>query len=402
MKRLYDKILKSHLGSEDEMIFLSGPRQVGKTTSSKLTTNYTDHFVYLNWDNPEDRNIILQGPSKIIALTKLNQLSTQKPIIVFDEIHKYDNWKNTIKGFYDTYSKDVNIIVTGSARLNVYKRGGDSLMGRYFPYRMHPLSVAECCRTNLLDTELSPPKRISDEEFNALYEFGGFPKPFIKRNPQFSRRWQRLRKQQLIREDIRDVNAIQDINRLETLTDLLTHQASAAITYSSLAKHLRVSVDTISRWIEVLESFYYCYRIRPWSKNISRSLIKEPKMFLWDWSVIKDPGAKAENFIAAQLHKSIHYWTDRGFGEYALYYLRTIDKREVDFLVTKDNEPWFLVEVKNSNNNSISPNLAYFQKQTKAHHAFQVVLNMPYVDKNCFDTTTPVIVPAKTFLSQLV
>lgn len=402
MDRVYDTIIKTHLQSDDEMIFLSGPRQVGKTTSSKLAANYTDRYIYLNWDNPEDRDLILQGPSKIIEQAKLDQLSEQKPIVAFDELHKYTDWKNLLKGFYDTYGSDINVIVTGSARLDVYKRGGDSLMGRYFPYRMHPLSVAECLRTDLLDTEIASPQLISDEEFLALYEFGGFPKPFLKRNPQFSSRWQSLRKQQLLREDIRDVNLIHDINRLEVLADLLKLNAASSITYSTLAKHLRISVDTVARWLEVLESFYYCYRLRPWSKNISRSLLKEPKIFLWDWSIIKDPGAKAENFIATQLLKAVNYWTDRGFGDYGLHYLRTTDKREVDFLVSKNDEPWFLVEVKNSNNNSISPQLAYFQQQTKAAHAFQVSLNMPYVDKNCFELTEPMIVPARTFLSQLV
>ena len=402
MKRIYDEILKAHLLSEDEMIFLSGPRQVGKTTTSKLAANFTDRFLYLNWDNADERSQILQGPKKIIELAKLSTLSDKKPIIALDEIHKYEDWKNFLKGLYDTYGNDVSIIVTGSAGLDIYKRGGDSLMGRYFPYRMHPISVAECLRTNLLDTEISLPQKIDSDEYEALCEFGGFPKPFLKRNTRFSGRWQNLRKQQLFREDIRDINIIQDINRLEVLADLLMAQSASAITYSSLAKHIRVSVDTVTRWIEVLESFYFCYRIRPWSKNIPRSLIKEPKIFLWDWSLVKDLGAKAENFIATHLLKAIQYWTDCGFGEYGLHYLRTLDKREVDFLVTKNNKPWFLVEVKNSNNQRISPHLEHFQSQIKAPHAFQVALNMAYVDKDCFGINTPIIVPAMTFLSQLV
>jgi uncharacterized protein len=401
MKRLYDEILKSHLHSEDEMLFLSGPLQVGKTTLSKSSANYTDRFLYLNWDNAEDRALILQGPKKIIEHAQLNQLSNQKPIIAFDELHKYTDWKNLLKGFYDTYGEKVSILVTGSARLDIYKRGGDSLMGRYFPYRMHPLSVAECLRTNEPEAEISPPQKIDESEFSALYDFGGFPKPFLKRRLQYSTRWQNLRKQQLFREDIRDVNVIHDINRLELLADILSAQSASAITYSTLAKHIRVSVDTITRWIEVLESFYFCYRVRPWSENIPRALLKEPKIFLWDWSLIKDPGAKAENFIASQLLKATHYWTDSGFGNYSLHYIRTTDKREIDFLVTKNDEPWFLVEVKKSST-TLSPHLAYFQKLTQTKHAFQVVLDLAYVDKNCFQNSDPLIVPAKTFLSQLV
>ena len=148
--------------------------------------------------------------------------------------------------------------------------------------------------------------------------------------------------------------------------------------------------------------FYYCYRIKPWSKNIVRSLIKEPKLFLWDWSLIKDPGAKAENFIGSQLLKAVQNWTDQGFGEYGLYYIRTLEKKEVDFVVTKNGEAWFLVEVKLSDDRHINPHLGEFQKQTGAKHAFQVVIDMPFVNQDCFSYKHPIIVPAKTLLSQLI
>lgn len=402
MKRIYDTIVQSHLNSDQEMLFISGPRQVGKTTVSKNTENLTDHFLYLNWDNEDNRNLILLGPSAIIEYVHLNVLSESKPIIVFDEIHKRPDWKNFLKGFFDAYGKDLHIIVTGSARLDIYKQGSDSLMGRYFPYRMHPLSVAECLRTDLSTSEIVQPTKIKDEDFKTLLEFGGFPKPFIKRDRQFSLRWQSLRRQQLIQEDIRDVQIIHDLNKLQILIDLLKNQATKQITYSTLAKFTRTSVDTITRWIEVLEAFYYCYRLRPWSKNISRSLIKEPKIFLWDWSVITDPGSRAENFVASHLLKATQYWTDSGLGEYGLFYIRTTDKKEVDFLVAKNGKPWFLVEVKLSNNKEISPHLKLFQEQLAAEHAFQVVMNLPYVNKDCFSVKTPIIVPAKTFLSQLI
>lgn len=402
MKRIYDTIVQSHIKSDQEMLFISGPRQVGKTTVSKNAEKLTDNFLYLNWDNEDNRNLILLGPSAIIKHAHLNVLSESKPIIVFDEIHKRPDWKNFLKGFFDSYGKDLHIIITGSARLDIYKQGSDSLMGRYFPYRMHPLSVAECLRTDLPTSEIVQPAQITDEAFKALLEFGGFPKPFIKRDRQFSLRWQNLRRQQLIQEDIRDLQIIHDLNRLQLLMDLLKNQATKQITYSTLAKFTRASIDTITRWIEVLEAFYYCYRLRPWSKNISRSLIKEPKIFLWDWSVITDPGSRAENFVASHLLKATQYWTDSGLGEYGLFYIRTLDKKEVDFLVSKNGEPWFLVEVKLSNNKDISPHLKVFQEQLAAEHAFQVVMNIPYVDKDCFSIKTPVVVPAKTFLSQLI
>jgi predicted AAA+ superfamily ATPase len=401
MKRLYDQVISEHLAHNDEMLFLSGPRQVGKTTVSQHIEKLTDNYIYLNWDDENHRDIILSGPQAIIEKAQLNILSETKPIIAFDEIHKRPDWKNFLKGFYDSYKNKVKIIVTGSARLDIYKRGGDSLMGRYFPYRMHPLSVAECIRTDLRDTEIAKPKTISSEDFDTLLHYGGFPRPFLDRNSRFSIRWQNLRKQQLLQEDIRDISHIHNINQLSILADMLKDQAASTISYSSLAKHIKVSVDTISRWLDILESFYYCYRIRPWSKNISRSLIKEPKIYLWDWSQIKDEGKRAENFVASHLLKAVHYWTDRGLGEYELYYLRTLEQQEVDFLVTKNNQPWFLVEVK-KNSMKLNPNLEYFQKQSGAQHAFQVVIDKPFVNKDCFTADTPIIVPCKTFLSQLI
>src|SRR3990167_10395790 len=158
MKRIYDDLITEHLLTDDEMLFLSGPRQVGKTTVCQNTRNLSDHFVYLNWDNEENRHLILSGPKGIIEKTSLNQLSEHQPIIVFDEIHKHPEWKNFLKGFFDTWGKQIRILVSGSARLDIYQKGGDSLMGRYFPYRMHPLSVAECERTTLSSTEISPPE----------------------------------------------------------------------------------------------------------------------------------------------------------------------------------------------------------------------------------------------------
>jgi predicted AAA+ superfamily ATPase len=254
----------------------------------------------------------------------------------------------------------------------------------------------------LSESELQAPKPCDPKLLDRLLQFGGFPMPYLKQDPRFSTRWQKLRYQQLFREDIRDATSVIDLQKLETLANILALQPGSLTTYSNLANKVKVSVDTITRWIQILESFYFCYSIRPWSKNIARSLLKEPKIFLWDWSSIKDPGQKAENLIASHLLKAVHYWSDVGFGDYGLYYLRTIDKREVDFLVTKNEEPWFLVEVKKGDPSAIGKNLYYFLEQTGAKHAFQVSLEKPYIDKDCFSYTTPIIVPAMTLLSQLV
>jgi predicted AAA+ superfamily ATPase len=253
----------------------------------------------------------------------------------------------------------------------------------------------------MIEEEIRSPSPISQDDWAALLEHGGFPEPFIQRSKAFSRRLKALRKDQLFREDIRDGTRIQELSQLELLAELLRLQAAESMDYQSLAHKVRVAADTVRRWLEVLKSFYYCFSIQPWSKNISRSLIKEPKLYLWDWSLIDDEGHRHENIVASHLLKAIHFWTDRGLGEYGLHYLRTKDKIETDFLVTKNKKPWFLVEVK-TKAKGISPALYHFQKETNAIHAFQVAFDLPFVPKNCFDEKGPILVPAQTFLSQLV
>jgi hypothetical protein len=296
----------------------------------------------------------------------------------------------------------MHIIVTGSARLDVYKAGGDSLMGRYFSYRLHPLSVAEILDPTLKNTEISDPKQMSDEQFSYLLTFGGFPEPFCKHSAPFYNRWKRMRTQQLFQEDLRDLTRVQELGQIQVLAQVLKGQVGQLTSYTELSKKVNVSIDTIKRWLEILKSFYYCYTIQPWSQNVTRSLLKEPKIYLWDWSCVPDLGARAENFIASHLLKAVHFWTDRGWGDYELYYLRDKEKREVDFLVAKNGHPWCLIEVKNSSNGSPSKSLYYFQDMLEVKFAFQVALDMEYVDKNCFESSNPIIVPAKTFLSQLI
>ena len=402
MRRIYQAVIHDHLSKWRQMIFLMGPRQVGKTTVAlEGAKEWTKHF-YFNWDNPAERLLFIQGPNAIAQQVGLDELDLDKPVLVFDEIHKFGKWKLFLKGFFDLYEKKTKIIVTGSARLNVYKRGGDSLMGRYFYYRIHPLSVAEIVSPILIDEEIRKnPTPISDADWEALIEHGGFPEPFIQRSVAFSRRLQAIRKDQLFREDIRDGTRIQELAQLELLAELLRKQAAQAMDYQSLAKKVGVAIDTVRRWIEVLKSFYYCFSIQPWSKNVSRSLLKEPKLYLWDWSLVDDEGHRNENLIASHLLKATHFWTDRGLGDFGLYYLRTKDQVEVDFVVTKDKVPWFIVEVK-TKAKGLSPALYRFQEELKVPHAFQVAFDLPFVARDCFEEKGPILVPARTFLAQLV
>ncbi len=195
---------------------------------------------------------------------------------------------------------------------------------------------------------------------------------------------------------------IQDIGQVEILAENLLHQAGSLVTYSNLANAVNVSVDTVRRWIATLESLYFCFSIRPWFTNIPKSLRKQPKIYIWDWSLLSDKGVKDENFIACHLLKAVHWWTDIGLGRYQLHFIRDKEKREVDFLVTRDEKPWLLVEVKTSGKAKLSRHLAAFQKKTGAMHALQVAMDLEYVTEDCFAVKRPVIVPAKTFLSQLV
>lgn len=402
MERIYKKLVLDHLQQFRQMVFLAGPRQVGKTTISlNLESGKVKNF-YFNWDIKEDREKLVSGPKRVGDEIGLKQLKAAKTLIVFDEIHKYPKWKQFLKGFFDLYENCCKIVVTGSAKLNIFKRHGDSLMGRYFLYRIHPLSVGELLSTKIRKKELQPPRKLPELILQKLFDHGGFPEPFLHGSGRFTQNWQRLRQEQLVREDIRDISQVHNLAQFDILTELLKREAASLVQYKSLANQVDVSEPTIKRWIRSLEQVYYCFRLRPWSKNIRSSLRKEPKFYLWDWSLVNDHGARVENFIAAHLYKSVHYWTDFGMGNYELFYLRDKLKREVDFLVTKDNKPWFIVEAKASNNKGITKSLHYFYKQLQVPHAFQVVYDLPYENVDCFSQEEPVIVPARTFLSQLI
>ena len=377
------------------MALVSGPRQVGKTTVCRAVGD-----TYLNWDNADHRRIILRGPAALAEATALDQPHASLPVLVLDELHKHTKWKALLKGFFDTYGDRVRIVVTGSSRLDIFRRGGDSLMGRYLPYRMHPWSVGELLRPGLPAELIQPPAAIADEEWLALCDHGEFPEPFLRRDPQFSRRWRSLRRDQLSREDLRDVAHVQDLGTMETLMTELAERSGHQLVYASLARQVNVSIDTVKRWIDLLNRLHYGFTIRPWFRNVAKSLRKEPKWFLRDWSGIADPGGRAETLVACHLLKAVEGWTDLGYGDFELRYLRDKAKREVDFLIVRDRQPWFLVEAKQADT-ALSGALHHFQSQTRAAHAFQVVLDLPYEPVDCFQTTRPAVVPARTFLSQL-
>lgn len=394
--RVYDSILKRHFGEMRQMAFVTGPRQVGKTTTCRSLAT-----TYLNWDDPADRRDILAGASAVLGRVTPRLGRPGRPLIAFDELHKHRKWRDFLKGFFDSHSTEAQILVTGSSRLDVFRRTGDSLMGRYFPYRMHPLSVGELLHTEAPEALFRPPAPLPEKEFAALLEFGGFPEVFLARRRNYALLWRRQRRDLILKQDVRDFTTISDVARLEILGDILAERSATQIVFAQLSNDLQVSLPTARRWVEALAALHLGFLIRPWSKSIAKSLRKEPKWYLRDWSGIADPGARAETFVAAHLLKAVEGWTDVGLGTFELRYLRDKQKREVDFVVIRDGKPWLLVEAK-AGDGALSPALAYFQAATKAPHAFQVVVDAPFVAADPFERKDPVIVPARTLLSQLL
>ncbi|MEW5758554.1 MAG: ATP-binding protein [Candidatus Omnitrophota bacterium] len=351
-----------------KMVFISGPRQVGKTTLAKLLgNNYFDKkYEYLNWDARQDRR-------KILDLA----FEADKRLLIFDEIHKYKVWKNYLKGQYDKYKEKCNIIVTGSARLDIFRKGGDSLLGRYHLYRLHPFSLAEVMDYNssfvpFHELNFTNNTNKQSEIFNNLFKFGGFPEVFLSKNEKELRRWHNERVDRLIKEDIRDIENLRDLSALEVLVELLPSKVGSLFSLNSLREDLNTTHKTLSHWVDILEKFYYHFRIYPFNSNLIKSLRKEPKLYLWDWSEIKDDDIKLENIVASHLLKFCNFIFDAEGYRLELYYLRDKEQREVDFLVTVDGKPWFSAEVKNSSK-EISSHLKYFNEKLKIPFSYQII-----------------------------
>ena len=391
IKRYLERYILEDL--KDKMAFVSGPRQIGKTTLAKQIGDkfFSDKYEYLNWDNREDRKVILKGIFR-----------ADKDLFIFDEIHKYRNWKNYLKGEYDKYKEKFQILVTGSARLDVYKKGGDSLLGRYHSYRLHPLSLHE-----LLDREIrcTPFKELiflddskkQKELFDILFMFGGFPEVFIKQSEKELRRWHNERSERLIKEDIRDIENIRDISALQVLIELLPAKVGSLFSLNSLREDLSVTHKTVSLWINILEKFYYHFRIYPFQSTRIKSLRKEPKLYLWDWSEIEDENIRLENMMASHLLKFCSFLFDTEGYKAQLYYLRDKEQREVDFLVSVGNRPWFCVEVKNTFKD-VPSSLLYFGTRLKIPFLYEVVKeeNIDFLKDNVR------IISISKFLSALI
>lgn len=347
------------------MVFVGGPRQIGKTTfATGIVGTAFRKAAYYNWDNRADRQRIMRP-----------DWDADADLIILDEIHKYRDWKNLIKGEYDKLKNVFHFLVTGSSRLDVYRKGGDSLQGRYHYYRLHPFSLSEMLGRN---PEIKPFQHLDfDAAFHpgetaSLMHFGGFPEPLLRQNSRTLRRWQNEKLDRMFREDIRDMAQVRDLQSMILLSDILPERVGAPLSANSLREDISVSHRAISGWLDILESFYYLFRIRPFTASHIRSIRKEPKAYLWDWPEVGDAAVRLENMVASHLLKFCHYIRDMDGFRAELHYLRNVDKREIDFLITVDRKPWFAVEVK-AGNPDVSPNFRYFRERMEVPFWFQVV-----------------------------
>jgi predicted AAA+ superfamily ATPase len=368
MKRYCDKFIREDL--KKKMVFIGGPRQVGKTTLSKqLLTEDHINGEYFNWDVDEDRKALLK-----------KQWKEDSAVIIFDELHKYIRWKRWIKGVWDSRPNNQTYLVTGSARLDVYKKGGDSLMGRYHYWRMHPLTLDEL-----------PPGISKEEGYKRLLAFGGFPEPFLKMDEREARRWRRERFDRIIGEDVRDLEHIRNIQLLHFFVEALRNRVGGLVTLSNLAADLEISPKTAKTWLGLSEKMYMCFAIYPFIKNVPRSIIKPPKVFFFDNGDVEgDDGAKLENLVATHLLKRLHFYEDYHGYTCKLHYIRDKDGREVDFVVIINGQITDLIEVKWKDAN-ISVGLSYYKKLLKPERAVQIVGNLDRTfDHDGIRVTTPI------------
>ncbi|OGR07820.1 MAG: hypothetical protein A2511_12610 [Deltaproteobacteria bacterium RIFOXYD12_FULL_50_9] len=338
-----------------KMVFLGGPRQVGKTTLAKvvLQGSYPSGR-YLNWDYDEDRQDILR-----------KRWYRDSSLLVFDELHKFARWKSWIKGVYDVEKELHSFLVTGSARLDVYRRGGDSLMGRYHYWRLHPFTLDEI-----------PAKIAPEDAFRRLMTVGGFPEPFLDNNEREARRWRRERFDRVLREDVRDLESIRNVQLLGLFLDLLRSRVGGLIAVSNLAKDLAISPKTAKTWLEVLERMYLIFCVRPLTGSVPRAIQKPPKAYFFDnGDVLGDEGARFENLVAATLMKRLHFLEDRDGYRYELRYIRDKEGREVDFAILKDGLLEELIEVK-FGDETISKSLLYYAERLKPKRAVQIVAGL--------------------------
>lgn len=323
-----------------KMVLLSGPRQVGKSWVARSIMTRFERPRYLNWDNTQDRAVLLdQG------------WSPQADLVVFDELHKMPDWKNFLKGIWDTRAPGMAILVTGSARLETFRQSGDSLAGRYYHHRLFPLSPAECFHID------------NSQDLDRHLVRGGFPEPWLAESDAEAGRWRRQYLDGLIREDILNFENITQLKAMNLLVELLRERVASPLSYQGLAEDIDIAPNTVKHYLEVLEALYIIFRVYPHHRSIARSLQQQPKIYFFDTGLVKgDRGKLLENLTALSLHRQLCLLEDQDGMERSLCYLRTKDGREVDFVLVVEGSPVLQIEVKASDRSS-SPGLRYFHER---------------------------------------
>ncbi|MEA3547015.1 MAG: ATP-binding protein [Thermodesulfobacteriota bacterium] len=356
---------------ERKMVFVGGARQVGKTSLAKDIL--AGRQGYLNWDIAEHREKILKRELPVAEL------------LVFDEIHKYRSWRNYLKGLYDSAPNQRQILITGSARLDYYRFGGDSLQGRYHYLRLFPLSCAELASR-------------SKDDMLELLELGGFPEPFFSSSKVESLRWSREYRKRIIEEDIQSLERIHDLGNLELLMLRLPDLVGSPLSINAIRQDLMVSHKTVANWLKILERLYAIFRLPPFGSPKIRAVKKEQKHYHFDWTLIKEPGLRFENMVAMHLLKWVSFQEDTRGRDIELRYYRDVDGREVDFVVVEEQKPIIFVECKWSDG-PISKGLKYLKIRFPECEAYQLAATG---SKDYLSPDNIRVCPALDFLLTLV
>ena len=351
MNRFIQERVRADL--DRKMVFITGPRQVGKTCMAKNIAALYQSPQYLNYDNLQDQKIIHE-----------QSWSMKADLLILDEIHKMRDWKQFLKGVYDGRHEQQAILVTGSARLDTFRQSGESLAGRYFHYRLHPFSVRE------LAGVLKP-----EEALERLVRLGGFPEPFLSDSETDAERWRRQYYTDLIREDILEFGRLHEIRVMRFLLEMLRERVGSPLSYASLAGDLKVAPNTIRRYIDMLESLYIVFMVYPFHRNIARAIQKEPKLYFYDTGLVATEAMRLENTVAVCLKKHVDFLADTGGQDTELCYLRTKEKKEIDFVLAENRSLRTLIEVKTADSMP-APVLFYFHKRLDAVKAVQLVQHL--------------------------
>jgi predicted AAA+ superfamily ATPase len=350
MKRpMYQKIFQD-LSGYKQMVFIAGPRQAGKTFLTNMIAEKFKNSYYFNWDIIDEKRKLLENPS---FYENMNLKDDSIPLVIFDELHKFPDWKNYLKNVFDRDKENYKFIVSGSGRLDIFQKGGDSLAGRYLLFHLWPFTLAELAGSNLnFNSFIKNPLKINSKKgahiqiWENLKLYSGFPDPYLQKDARFYRIWSNTYKKQLLREDIRDLTALRNSENIEILYSLLPSKIGSPLSMANLSRDIKVAFDTIKKWLEIFEKFFMIFRITPWTTKISRAITKEKKLYLFDYASIDSKGAKFENMVALELYRAVSNWNDKGLGDFSLNFIRNREKQEVDFVLIKKNKPFLLIETK--------------------------------------------------------